>query len=1187
MAIYALLIGINTYLNDTIRPLNGCKNDVKLMQKTLQERFSIKQDTIQILTNRKATKDNLVHGFQTHLAQAGEGDTALFYFSGHGSQEPASKEFWKIDNNRQLETLVCHDSRAGNVTDLADKELRYLIAQLSDNKAEVVVIIDSCHSGHVNRDIIEEHSATRQTTGQIEPRAIEHFIFHDTAVQQGWINDLAAIPRGKHILLSACRDSELSKEKRTDDQFNGIFTHALCSQLTRQSNTLSYHNLLMRVRALTHKQNSQQTPQIDAVLGADTQRPFLGTTILPIEMLTSFNKEQAQWELNAGSVHGIQVGDEVALHDSAGNDPEFLLLIAQVSAVFAGKSTLLRSVNKHKTLLNDLNGLDQINGVYSSSVSHRNVEKLTFLLTGEEAGISLAREAIKTLSTTHHTSDFIIERQGDEVAQGVDYRLQAKKGQYTISEANSNVFRPLFEPVIGTGGHYDKAAAIEALNQLEHLKRWHQKLNLENINTTKRNIRVDSVQLVIKHNKQEWIDSDVNLRYDYEKEHPKPRISLEIRCNPDIAQNDITLYCALLLFDAVDASVTSLLENEAKLLPPNICSIHFKEGHDFPVQVKPSLFNNGISETEDFLQLIVSDKPFDAKLLTQNGLELFKGETKNLNNHIIHRSPNNLFNLLEQELNFAHTRSFDLHEEPILSQWFTKVSKIITTRPPEAVEILPHATTALATGVRIKAHPSFSAYAKINTLEETTRSLASSQQHTHIIPSIFRDDALTPPFSFSLSRHVTTDLNILECYIDSTKDADSGGVNSISAEHPLVIQVDQPLQQNETILAYSYDGECYLSLGCSRTAKNSRAQTDIIIERLPTALIKTTEGEADKSLMGAIRIMFQKVLHDKFALFSDPTRLAIPLFNHHRHPCKVTAYEDNIDELKQTVEQADNILLILHGIIGDTRAIAGFSQRTLPNSTSIGHHYDCILTFDYESLKQPIQKTADLLKEKLAAIGLDKHHSKQLDLVAHSMGGLVSRCFIELNQGDKIVNKLVMLGTPNGGSQIAQTMSSTFQNVSDWANNTLTALINGYITNGLGTLAVSSLVKIMTMGGHTLGQMNPDSDFLTLLAKSKQHTVPYYIIAGNTGFLMAKTTDNIEAEFMQRMTAKLKLLSYKKLTEWLYKTPNDIAATVDSIQQLPENWKNDTQTNIVACNHLSYFKNEATLTLLEKILTKE
>jgi pimeloyl-ACP methyl ester carboxylesterase len=1184
MAIYALLIGVNSYLNDSIRPLKGCRNDVTLLQHTLQTRFSIPEENIQTLISRHATKNNIVNGFQTHLNQAGKNDTALFYFSGHGSQEPASKAFWNIDTNKQLETLVCHDSRTGKVTDLADKELRYLISQLSANGSKVVVIIDSCHSGHVSRDIEEDHSAIRQTTSQITPRALEQFIFYEDAKQQGWLNDLGNIPQGQHILLSACRDIELSKEKKINDQLNGIFTHALCTQLNSQAHTLSYHNLLVRVRALTHKLNGQQTPQIETSLNANTNEPFLGTDIIPIEMITSFKNEQ--WELDAGLIHGIHVGDEVALRDNTDNEPDFLLLIAQVTKVFAGKSILAASPNRHKTLLKDLNGLDQINGVYSSSISHRSIDKLTFSLEGDTAGIAFAREAIRTLSHTQLKSDFIIERQGNDISKGVDYRIRAKEGQYSISEADSAVFRPLFEPITGLAGKYDKSAANEVLRQLEHLKRWQQKLSLTNFSSSSQQMDSDVVQLIIKHNQQEHSDTDINLRYNYDEEHPKPRISLEIRCNPAKAKKNMTLYCALLLFDAADASVTSLLDNEAKLLPPTNCHIHFNEGHDFPVQVKQQLFNNGIIETEDFLKLIVSDEPFDANLLAQKGLDIFKGGSKSITTNRTNRGANNLLNLLEQELTFSHTRSFVLNEQPVIPQWFTKKVNITTTRPVETVAITPHIPTTITTHVRIEAHPTLNANIRINTLDDITRSLNTSQRNNNIIPPIFRDDSLTPPFSFSTSRAISSDLSILELYVDTTRNAPSSGIDSVTSKRPLIIKVDQPTRKNETILAYSYDGECYLPLGCSKTQQSNT--TKIIIERLPTTRAKPHEtDEANKGLFGSIKIMFQKILHHKFGIFQDPTRLAIPLFANNDTPYNVSDYEDDPKTLTEIVEKSDKILLILHGIIGNTQSMAGFTQQSVNNNTSLAQHYDCILTFDYENLNEPIQKTAEILKQKLTAIGLDSEHNKQLDLVAHSMGGLVSRCFIELNQGDKIINTLVMLGTPNGGSHMAQAISAGIHSFSDWANNTLAAIMNGYITNGLGTLAVSSLVKMLNISNKTVGQMNPDSDFLTLLAKSKQPTTPYYLIAGNTDFLVANTTDDIQAKFMQRMSKKLKLRSYETLTKWLYKSPNDIATTIDSIQHLPKNWQTKSKTHIVACNHLSYFENNDVLALLDKILTQK
>ncbi len=1175
MAIYALLVGVNAYLNDSIRDLQGCKNDVKLMQQTLQERFALDDNKIKTLTNREATKANIVEAFQTHLQQTGTGDTALFYFSGHGSQEPAGEAFWEIDPDRQLETLVCHDSRAGHVTDLANKELRYLISQISNNGAEVVIIIDSCHSGHASRSVEEADSASRQTSGQSSPRALKDFIFFDDATQQGWINDLANIPQGKHILLSACRDIELSKEKKIGQQRQGIFTHALCTLLNRLPNSLSYHNVLMRVRAATHKLNTQQTPRIEAVLEAKTEQVFLGKDIQPIQMISSF--KNGQWELDAGLIHGIKVGDKVALKD----DTDTTISIATINKAFAGRCILTNSHHANPSL-KTLDELDKQQDGYHSNISHRHINKLRFSTEGDSAGIALLRNSIKTLSNNNLPSDFIIEIQDSAERKEVDYKIKAEDGKYTLSDAATKDFRPLFEPV-PENGHYDSAAADEVLQQLEHLKRWQQKLELENICDA---INMDAVQLVVKHNNVELIDNDVHLRYDYKKDKPKPRISLEIRCDPSKAKANIPLYCALLLFDAADASVTSLLDNDSKLLPPNTNSIFFRQGKTITVQVKDALFNHGINETEDFLKLIVSDKPFDAQLLAQKGLEIFKGGNKNINGHSHNRGINDaLHNLLDQELRFAHTRSFDLEEEAIIPQWFTKTVKIITTRPLLAVAINANTAMSLSSGVHIEAHPNLAASISLSTLEDATRSLDSSAQNTNIIPPIFRDDAVTPPFAFSTTRNVTTDLNILELRIDSTKDASSGGIDSVTAENPLVISVDQSLNEDETVLAYSYDGEDYLPLGCSRPSKNN--QTKIVIERLPAANnspANNDNDESDKSLFGSIKIMFQKILHKQFGIFQDPTRIAIPLFENKENAREVTSYMSDRMTLKKDVKKAKRILLIIHGIIGSTHSIAGFSQLALSNGKSFEEQYDCILTFDYENLNQPIQETAVILKNKLADIGLDENHGKQLDIVSHSMGGLVSRCFIEFNHGDKVISKLIMLGTPNGGSDIAKSIGTGINILGDWANNTLAAIINGYITNGMGALAISGLVKLLNTSRKTLAQLEPNSDLLQLLEKSHQTTVPYYIIAGNTDFLIADAKVDTTAKFMQRMTQKLKLLSYQQLTHWLYQSPNDIAATVKSIRQLPKDWQQNTKVEVVACNHTSYFINDEVLQVIEDAL---
>ncbi|MHA1744766.1 MAG: esterase/lipase family protein, partial [Promethearchaeota archaeon] len=55
--------------------------------------------------------------------------------------------------------------------------------------------------------------------------------------------------------------------------------------------------------------------------------------------------------------------------------------------------------------------------------------------------------------------------------------------------------------------------------------------------------------------------------------------------------------------------------------------------------------------------------------------------------------------------------------------------------------------------------------------------------------------------------------------------------------------------------------------------------------------------------------------------------------------------------------------------------------------------------------------------QTLVQHALTLNGAHKVNLVAHSMGGLISRWYIEQMGGDTTVNKLIMLGTPNHGSK--------------------------------------------------------------------------------------------------------------------------------------------------------------------------
>jgi len=59
--------------------------------------------------------------------------------------------------------------------------------------------------------------------------------------------------------------------------------------------------------------------------------------------------------------------------------------------------------------------------------------------------------------------------------------------------------------------------------------------------------------------------------------------------------------------------------------------------------------------------------------------------------------------------------------------------------------------------------------------------------------------------------------------------------------------------------------------------------------------------------------------------------------------------------------------------------------------------------------------TAGLLKERINAVK-EQTESEKVDIVAHSMGGLVSRYYIQSNEYENDVDQLIFLGTPHQGS---------------------------------------------------------------------------------------------------------------------------------------------------------------------------
>ena len=127
------------------------------------------------------------------------------------------------------------------------------------------------------------------------------------------------------------------------------------------------------------------------------------------------------------------------------------------------------------------------------------------------------------------------------------------------------------------------------------------------------------------------------------------------------------------------------------------------------------------------------------------------------------------------------------------------------------------------------------------------------------------------------------------------------------------------------------------------------------------------------------------------------------------------ARSDTRDLSASDLLPGQRVAVFVHGFNSDSRGIVA------QLSTILGakNPYDHMLSWDYESFSTHIVDNGAGLANALRSAGLD-HDEITLDVYAHSMGTLVTRCFIEKFGGADFVDKVLLAGPPNEGTKLAE-----------------------------------------------------------------------------------------------------------------------------------------------------------------------
>lgn len=105
-------------------------------------------------------------------------------------------------------------------------------------------------------------------------------------------------------------------------------------------------------------------------------------------------------------------------------------------------------------------------------------------------------------------------------------------------------------------------------------------------------------------------------------------------------------------------------------------------------------------------------------------------------------------------------------------------------------------------------------------------------------------------------------------------------------------------------------------------------------------------------------------------------------------------------------------LLLIHGIFHNHSAFFKIKRQLL------SHGWDKIYTINLSTYSQGIEDLAILTEKKVDAI-LEQTNSDKVDIIAHSLGGIIARYYIQILTGHQKVKHCITLGTPHQGTLLS------------------------------------------------------------------------------------------------------------------------------------------------------------------------
>ena len=351
----ALLVGINSYPGINAQDLKtqglwyqlrGAVNDVELQRELLIHRFGFHPDDILVLTDKEATRQNILEQFNKHLIKwvKSPDDVVVFHYSGHGSNviDP-----YHVFDDGFNGTIVPVDAdlplgypyKGGEVDDITAGTIFLLREALGRKTKNVTFILDSCYSGAgVRGDLIirsrpgyAELLKLRGDISNIELKSSEE----ELKYQQRLLTELKLSEpewiqlRKKNIVNGAAIFAAGRNQQAADATFAGnvnagVFTYSLTRQLWQQTSNQAMGKVVISVAGKTEQflktmENSRpQKPDLEVKTDSkDEQQPMYFT---PMQKLAA---EAVITEVKGNAVKLLLTGAEPQVLEALGKGAIF------------------------------------------------------------------------------------------------------------------------------------------------------------------------------------------------------------------------------------------------------------------------------------------------------------------------------------------------------------------------------------------------------------------------------------------------------------------------------------------------------------------------------------------------------------------------------------------------------------------------------------------------------------------------------------------------------------------------------------------------------------------------------------------------------------------------------------------------------------------------------------------------